>query len=251
MLRGKPLGVLFLANYQAGRPFTSDHRNLVTKLAAIAAIAIDNAQLIEQREELGLASLQALNSVIDARDPRIIGHSERVTRYALAIARQIKYAPKDPTAWERLQRGARVHDIGMVGVPDAILRKPGPLTDDEFAKMKAHTTVGFGILTPLKMLTDELAIVRSHHERYDGKGYPDRKKGAELPIFVWIVSAADAIDAMTSERPYRRGMPLKGAVDQVRVGAGTQFHPDVAEAVLVAADNGTLQVVYARPGLSL
>jgi HD-GYP domain-containing protein (c-di-GMP phosphodiesterase class II) len=93
------------------------------------------------------------------------------------------------------------------------------------------------------MLTDELVIVRSHHERYDGKGYPDRKDGDALPMFAWIVSAADAIDAMTSDRPYRRGMPLEVAVEQVRAGAGKQFHPDVAEAVLDATRNGSLKLM--------
>jgi len=93
------------------------------------------------------------------------------------------------------------------------------------------------------MLTDELVIVRHHHERYDGKGYPDRKKGDELPMFAWMVSAADAIDAMTSDRPYRKAMSLEVAVEQVRAGAGTHFHPDVAEAVLDAAHNGDLKVI--------
>ncbi len=103
--------------------------------------------------------------------------------------------------------------------------------------------VGFNILSGLKMLTDELVIVRSHHERYDGKGYPDRLKADKLPMFSWIVSAADAIDAMTSDRPYRRGMSLQIAVDQVRTGAGTHFHPEVAEAVLDAVSNGSLKVI--------
>jgi len=166
-----------------------------------------------------------------------------VTQYALMIARQMRYSPKDQAPWMRLERGVRLHDIGKIGVPDAVLQKPGKLTDDEFDKMKAHTTIGFNILSGLKMLTDELVIVRSHHERYDGKGYPDRKKGDELPMFAWIASAADAIDAMTSDRPYRRGMSLEVALDQVRQGAGTHFHPDVAEAVLDAAHNGTLKVI--------
>jgi HD-GYP domain-containing protein (c-di-GMP phosphodiesterase class II) len=159
------------------------------------------------------------------------------------IARQMKYSPSDQRAWIRLERGGRLHDIGKVGVPDAILSKTGKLTTEEFAKMKSHTTVGFNILSVLKMLTDELVIVRSHHERYDGKGYPDRKKGDELPIFAWIVSAADAIDAMTSDRPYRKGMTLDVAIQQVREGAGTHFHPDVAEAVLDAASNGSLKLL--------
>jgi HD-GYP domain-containing protein (c-di-GMP phosphodiesterase class II) len=242
-LRGKPTGVLFLANYQVGHAFTDDHRNLVTELAAQAAVAIDNARLFQDREEVIIASLEALANAVDARDPYTAGHSQRVTEYSKMIARQMKYAPKDQGAWLRLERGGRLHDIGKIGVPDAVLQKTGKLTDTEFAKMKEHPVVGFNILSGLRMLTDELVIVRSHHERYDGKGYPDRKKGSDLPMFAWIVSAADAIDAMTSDRPYRRGMPLTVALEQVRSGAGTHFHPDVAEAVLDAVNNGTLKVI--------
>src|SRR5216684_3443352 len=242
-LRGKPQGVLFLANYQVGQVFTDDHRNLVTELAAQAAVAIDNARLFKDREEVIIASLEALANAVDARDPYTRGHSERVTQYSLMIARQMKYAPKDPGAWSRLERGGRLHDIGKIGVPDAILQKTGKLTDDEFAKMKEHPVVGFNILSGLKMLTDELVIVRSHHERFDGKGYPDRKKGDQVPLFAWIVSAADAIDAMTSDRPYRKGMSLQVAVEQVRAGAGTHFHPDVVEAVLDAVSSGALKLI--------
>ncbi|HEY2598343.1 MAG TPA: GAF domain-containing protein [Candidatus Dormibacteraeota bacterium] len=242
-LRGTPTGVLFLANYQAGHAFTPDHRNLVTELAAQAAVAIDNARLFKDREEVILSSLEALANAVDARDPYTAGHSQRVTQYALTIARQMKYSPKDQAAWVRLERGGRLHDIGKIGVPDAILQKAGKLTDEEFAKMKEHPVAGFNILSGLKMLTDELVIVRSHHERYDGKGYPDRKKADELPMYAWIVSAADAIDAMTSDRPYRKASSLEVAVEQVRSGAGTHFHPDVAEAVLDAANNGSLKVI--------
>ncbi|TMC97428.1 MAG: GAF domain-containing protein [Chloroflexi bacterium] len=242
-LRGKPNGVLFLANYQAGHAFTPDHRNLVTELAAQAAVAIDNARLFKDREEVILASLEALANTVDAKDRYTAGHSVRVTQYALMIARQMMYSPKDQSAWVRLERGCRLHDIGKVGVPDSVLQKAGKLTNEEFAKMREHTTVGFNILSGLKMLTDELVIVRSHHERYDGKGYPDRKKGDDLPMFAWIVSAADAIDAMTSDRPYRKGMSLDVAIEQVREGAGTHFHPDVAEAVLDAAHSGKLNLI--------
>jgi len=242
-LRGKPTGVVFLAHYQLGHAFTPDHRNLVTELAAQAAVAIDNARLFKDREEVILASLEALANAVDARDPWTAGHSERVAKYSKVIARQMKYSPKDQTAWVRLERGCRVHDIGKIGVPDAVLQKAGVLTDEEFAKMREHPVVGFNILSGLKMLTDELVIVRSHHERYDGKGYPDRLKGDELPIFAWIVSAADAIDAMTSDRPYRKGMSLDVAIGQVRDGAGSHFHPDVAEAVMDAADKGELKVI--------
>ena len=245
-LRGKPQGVLFLANYQVGHIFSEDHRNLVTELASQAAVAIDNARLFKDREEVIIASLQALANAVDARDPYTRGHSERVTQYSLMIARQMKYAPKDPGAWLRLERGGRLHDIGKIGVPDSVLQKTGKLTDAEFAQMKEHPVVGFNILSGLKMLTDELVIVRSHHERFDGKGYPDRIKGSELPMYAWIVSAADAIDAMTSDRPYRKGMSMQVAVEQVRTGAGTHFHPDVAEAVLDAVGNGSLKIITAK-----
>jgi HD-GYP domain-containing protein (c-di-GMP phosphodiesterase class II) len=242
-LRGKPFGVVFLANYQLGHAFTPDHRNLVTELAAQAAVAIDNARLFRDREDVILSSLEALAAAVDARDPYTAGHSQRVTQYTLMIARQMKYSPNDQSAWVRLERGGRLHDIGKIGVPDAVLQKTGKLTSEEFAKMRDHTVVGFNILSGLKMLTDELVIVRSHHERFDGKGYPDRKTGDELPMFAWIVSAADAIDAMTSDRPYRKGMSLDVAIEQVREGAGTHFHPDVAEAVLDSAHNGMLKLI--------
>ena len=242
-LRDKRLGVVFLANYKVGHAFTSDHRNLVTELATQAAVAIDNARLFKDREEVILASLEALANAVDAKDPYTAGHSERVTQYSLMIARQMHYSPQDQTAWVRLERGGRLHDIGKIGVPDAVIQKTGKLTDDEFEKMKSHTVIGFNILSGLRMLTDELIIVRSHHERYDGKGYPDRKKGDALPMFAWIVSAADAIDAMTSDRPYRKGMALEVAVDQVRKGAGSHFHPDVAEAVLDAVSSGNLKLI--------
>jgi GAF domain-containing protein len=242
-LHGKPQGVLFLANYQVGHVFTDDHRNLLTELAAQAAVVIESARVFKERDEDNIASLETFANFVDARDPYTRGHSERVTQYSLMIARQMKYAPNDQSAWLRLERGGRLHDVGKVGVPDEVLRKAGKLTDEEFAQMKKHPEIGFNILKNLKRLTDELVIVRSHHERYDGKGYPDRKKGADLPMFSWIVSAADAIDAMTSDRPYRKGMSLQIAVDQVRTGAGTHFHPDVAEAVLDAVTNGTFKLI--------
>jgi GAF domain-containing protein len=242
-LHGKPQGVLFLANYQVGHVFTDDHRNLLTELATQAAVVIESARVFKQRDEDNIASLETFANFVDARDPYTRGHSERVTQYSLMIARQMKYAPNDQSAWLRLERGGRLHDVGKVGVPDEVLRKAGKLTDEEFAQMKKHPEIGYNILKNLKRLTDELVIVRSHHERYDGKGYPQGKKGADLSMFLWIVSAADAIDAMTSDRPYRKGMSLQIAVDQVRTGAGTHFHPDVAEAVLDAVTNGTFKLI--------
>jgi HD-GYP domain-containing protein (c-di-GMP phosphodiesterase class II) len=209
----------------------------------LAAITVDNARLFRDREHVVIAALKGLDNVIDARDPWTRSHSERVTQYALMIARQMKYSPNDPAAWIRLERGARLHDIGKIGVPDSVLHKPGELTPEEFAQMRAHTIIGFNILSGLGMLTSEVVIVRSHHEWFDGTGYPDHKRGEDLPIYVCIVSAAEAIDAMTSDSPYHERISLEVALDQIREGAGTQFHPDVAKAVLDAAHGGTLNII--------
>ncbi len=182
-------------------------------------------------------------SALQARDSRAQASSERVIRHAKVIAQQMNYSPADDVAWTSLERGVRLRDLGNIGVPDTVLMKPGALTASEVAKMREHTTIGSGLFGEVTLLSPEHVIVRSHHERYDGKGYPDGKKGDELSMDVWIVSAANAIDAMTSDRPYRKAMTLDAALEQVREGAGTQFHPDVAQAVLDASKNGSLKLI--------
>lgn len=243
LLRGKPIGVVFLANYVHGRPFNEDHQRLATELGAQASVAIDNARLFRERELVVLGSLKAMAQLVDAKDPYTAGHSDRVTQYSLIIARELKYRPGDEAAWKRLEQGGMLHDIGKINVPDAILTKSGRLTDEEFTILKRHPVVGYEVLKNLHMLTDELDIVRSHHERYDGKGYPDGRAGDDLPITAWIVSAADAFDAMTSDRPYRRGMSIELALAEIARGRGTQFHPAVADAILIAARRGDFRLI--------
>jgi HD-GYP domain-containing protein (c-di-GMP phosphodiesterase class II) len=242
-LRTRPIGVLFLANYVAGKPFSEDHMRLATELGAQASVAIDNARLFTEREQVVLESLKAMAELVDAKDRYTAGHSDRVTEYALMIAREMNYAPGDEATWRRLEQGGLLHDIGKINVPDAILGKPGRLTDEEFDILKRHPVVGYDVLKNLHMLTDELVIVRSHHERFDGKGYPDGKAGDELPIIAWIVAAADAFDAMTSDRPYRKGMSVEVALGEIAKCRGTQFHPAVADAVLKAHDRGSFKLI--------
>jgi HD-GYP domain-containing protein (c-di-GMP phosphodiesterase class II) len=242
-LRTVPIGVLFLANYVAGKPFSEDHKRLATEMGAQASVAIDNARLFREREQVVLESLKAMAQLVDAKDPYTAGHSDRVTQYALMIAREMKYAPGDEGAWRRLEQGGLLHDIGKINVPDAVLGKPGRLTEEEFDLLKRHPVVGYDVLKNLHMLTDELVIVRSHHERYDGRGYPDGKSGDELPIIAWIVGAADAFDAMTSDRPYRKGMSIDVALGEISKCRGSQFHPAVADAVLEANEKGTFQLI--------
>ena len=243
MLRTVPIGVLFLANYVEGKPFTEDHKRIATELGAQASVAIDNARLFREREQVVLESLKAMAQLVDAKDPYTAGHSSRVTEYSLTIAREMNYAPGDEGAWKRLEQGGLLHDIGKINVPDAILGKPGKLTEAEFDILKRHPVVGYEVLKNLHMLTDELVIVRSHHERFDGKGYPDGKKGDELAILAWIVAAADAFDAMTSDRPYRRGMSIELALGEISKCRGAQFHPAVADAVLEAHEKGAFKII--------
>jgi GAF domain-containing protein len=243
MLRTVPIGVLFLANYVEGKPFSEDHKRVATELGAQASVAIDNARLFQERELVVLESLKAMAQLVDAKDPYTAGHSSRVTDYSLTIAREMNYAPGDEGAWKRLEQGGLLHDIGKINVPDAILGKPGKLTDEEFDILKRHPVVGYDVLKNLHMLSDELVIVRSHHERFDGKGYPDGKKGDELALIAWIVAAADAFDAMTSDRPYRRGMSIEVALGEISKCRGTHFHPAVADAVLEAHEKGLLKII--------
>ncbi len=243
MLRTEPIGVLFLANYVQGKPFSEDHQRVATELGAQASVAIDNARLFRERELVVLESLKAMAELVDAKDRYTAGHSSRVTQYSLTIAREMKYAPDDEGAWKRLEQGGLLHDIGKINVPDAILGKPGKLTEEEFDILKRHPVVGYDVLKNLHMLTDELVIVRSHHERYDGRGYPDGKKGDELALIAWIVAAADAFDAMTSDRPYRKGMPIEVALGEIAKCRGTHFHPAVADAVLEAHEKGSFKVI--------
>lgn len=243
-LREKPIGVVFLANYVADRAFTLNHQRLVSSLAAQAAIQIDNARVYRDREELFISTLEAVARVVDNKDPYTVGHSQRVTEYALAIARQMNYAPDDEQAWKRLRQGGLLHDIGKIGVPDEILAKPAQLTAEEFDVMKRHPALGYDILKGVRLLTDELVIVRSHHERYDGRGYPDGKR--DLPMCAWIVAVADALDAMTSDRPYRRGMDIAVALAEIKRGSGTHFHPAPARAAEQAYASGSLKLISSQ-----
>lgn len=243
MLRGAPIGVAFLANYVQGQAFSEDHQRVVTELAAQASVAIDNARLFNDREKVMLESLHAMAQLVDAKDPYTAGHSDRVTEYALIIAKELNWAADDEFAWDRFERGCRLHDLGKINVPDAVLSKPGRLTDAEYDLLKKHPVVGYDVLKNLHMLKDELVVVRSHHERFDGEGYPDGKRADELPMIAWMAAGADAFDAMTSDRPYRKGMSIEVALAEIIKGRGTQFHPAVSDAMERAITQGRLKII--------
>ncbi len=156
-------------------------------------------------------------------------HTQRVTDYSLIIADEMKISPDD-ARW--IQIGTPLHDIGKIGIDDAILRKRTNLTNEEYEIMKTHTTKGASILMSIPELSPAIPIVRSHHEQWDGGGYPDGLSGKQIPLLARIVAVADAFDAMTTDRPYRSGLSLQRAFDEIRTKAGKQFDPEAAAAFI-------------------
>ncbi len=181
-------------------------------------------------------TVEALMNAIDARDQYTEGHSRRVAEISVAIGKELKY---NQWSIEELNIAAMLHDVGKIGVSDAILNKPGKLTDEEFDAIKEHPEIGIKIIKDIKNIDYVYPVVRNHHERYDGKGYPDGKKGDELPLNVYIVQLADTVDAMASDRPYRKGLSESIILEEIKKYSGTQFHPKVAETYLrIVGKNG-------------
>jgi response regulator RpfG family c-di-GMP phosphodiesterase len=193
-------------------------------------------------EELFLASIQSLAEALEVKDPYTRGHSVRVSEYCVVIARELGL---DAEMQRQVGLGGHVHDIGKIGVREDVLNKPGKLTDAEYEHIMSHPVVGWRILAPLLSETPAaLNIVRSHHERFDGRGVPDRLAGTQIPLEARIAAAADAFDAMTSDRPYRPdGLSAADAVREIVRCSGSQFDPAVVAAVVRAADNGGLKPI--------
>jgi putative two-component system response regulator len=197
-------------------------------------------------EEVFLAGIQALAEALEVKDPYTRGHSVRVSQYSSAIARAMNV---DAQMVQQIELGGHLHDIGKIGVREAVLNKPGSLTDEEYRHIMTHPVTGWKILSPL--LGDApiaLNVVRSHHERVDGGGVPDGFKGSQIPLEARIVAVADAFDAMMSGRPYRGvEMTIEQALRELSENGGTQFDQDVVAATLEAVQRGDLQLI-ARAG---
>jgi len=169
-----------------------------------------------------ISAIDSLVRTIEARDPTTSGHSLRVRDYAVRLADRLGYEPRFR---KRLGLAAKLHDIGKVGLPEGILNKPARLTDAEFAQVKEHPVVGERILTPIIRSRDILAAIRGHHERYDGKGYPDGIRGDNIPLLARVITVADCFDAMSSNRAYRGAMDVEETLGILESGRGTQFDP--------------------------
>jgi HD-GYP domain-containing protein (c-di-GMP phosphodiesterase class II) len=185
--------------------------------------ALDNLQ------KTYLATMKSLARVVEAKDRTTRGHLDRTQAYGIALARKI-----DPSLVETptLGYGFFLHDIGKVGIPEHILCKAGALTPDEWEVMRTHPLLGAQIVEPIAFLRDAVELIRHHHERFDGRGYPDGLAGEEIPVEARIFSVADSFDAMTSDRPYRESIGIERALDEIRAGSGSQWDPDVVTVFL-------------------
>ena len=190
-------------------------------------------------------TLRSLSAALDARDSETGGHSERVADLTLAIAAEMGFE-KDTDEWRNLSWGALLHDVGKIAVPDSILRKPGALTDDDWQTMRSHPAAGYEILLKIDFLKTASQIVLSHHERYDGGGYPRGLAGEEIPLGARIFTIADAFDAMTTDRAYRSAMPAEEALAEVLRNSGTQFDPTAVRAFLSVYQKRFVGTVHHR-----
>lgn len=224
--KGNVIGVININNKKTRHPFTEDDLKLLKEIALEAAIAIENATLYKNLQATHLRTITALTAAIDAKDHYTRRHSEQVTNYALTIAKKLNLPLSEI---EILKQACQLHDIGKIGIPDYILTKPGRLTEQEWREVKLHPLRGVEILQPLNYLKNVIKLIKQHHERYDGKGYPNGEKKENIEIGARIMAVADAFDAMTSERPYRKRLSLEEAINELKKHRGTQFDPTIVD----------------------
>lgn len=234
VLGAKVYGALGVG-FSEPRDFTEDDTTIVEMLANQMAVGLQSMEQRQQLHDLTYQTIAALGEAIDARDPYTGGHCHRLADYSIAIAQEMGLS-RD--VQEKIRFGSYLHDVGKVGVADTILKKPGPLTIQEYAEIKQHPYIGSQLIKRIPMLSEVAPIVYHHHERYDGSGYPDGISGERIPIEARIIGVVDAFDAMTNERPYRKGMILEEACQELENGKGTQFDPQVVEAFLRVLEKG-------------
>lgn len=241
--RSRVFGVVGLHSGGEGPHYTDGDAAFVASAATLLHGVLREAASRRANLDLLAAMVRPLTAALEARDSYTSGHSERVAKYALAVVHElemggvVEYSEELRTT---VRLAAFLHDIGKIGVSDTILHKPGDLTQEEYAIMKTHTLKGAQILEGLPELADVVPGIVSHHERWDGKGYPHGLRGSEIPFLAKLIGIADALDAMTTDRPYTKGMPLDAAVKILREKAGTGFDPEIVAALSTAHRSGLL-----------
>ena len=223
------IGVIYADNSVREGVFTEEDCSLLSAFANQAAVALENAQLFNDISISYDQTLEALVTALEFRELETTMHTRRVVLYSMALAQKMGLSD-DQT--QQLRRGALMHDIGKIGVPDAILNKPGPLSEDEWVQMRRHSSLGVDILEGIMFFQGAIDIVGASHEQYDGSGYPHGLKGEEIPLGARIFAVVDALDAITSDRPYRKAQSFDEALKEIKSKRGTQFDPKVIDAYL-------------------
>ncbi len=226
--KGSVLGLIYLDNREEPKCFDDNDVALLSALANQSAVAIENSQLYEDVQKAYHEAILALMNTVEAKDPYTRGHSQRASRYALGIAQEMGLNEEE---CRKIKTAAELHDIGKIGVGDLIIGKNSPLSTMEIHSIQAHVLTGENILKPIEYLSFALPMIRHHHEHYDGSGYPDRLKGDKIPLGARIIGAADAFDAMTTQRPYNKPLSFKNALDKCISLKNKQFESGVIEAL--------------------
>lgn len=225
--------------------FSGEDLNLLTTLANMAAKAIESAELHEELRQSYFRTLHVLMRSLAARDSYSAAHGEAVTSLAVKMAQRMGLKP---ALIEALRAYGPLHDVGKIGISDAVLLKPGPLTDEELSMCRQHTLIGEEIIRPLNPAPEVLSMIRNHHERWDGLGYPDGLRGEEIPLLARVLAVADAFHAMTSHRPYRPATILYGAIQEIKVLSGEQFDPRAVNALVELWESGEVARLNMRSG---
>ncbi|MEK6646958.1 MAG: HD domain-containing phosphohydrolase [Candidatus Firestonebacteria bacterium] len=225
----KVVGVININNKHTRESFSNDDLQLLKALASQAAIAIEKTKLYQNLQDVYMRTIKALAVAIDAKDHYTHNHSENVTKYAVEIAEEMGLNSEEV---KNINHASQLHDLGKIGIQDYILSKSDKLSAEEWKKIKEHSLKSAEILEPLVFLNDVIEMVKQHHERYDGAGYPYGVKGDNIRIGARIMAVADAYDAMISDRPYRNSMSQKDAIAELEKCSGKQFDPQVVHAFL-------------------
>ena len=224
----------------------STRLQLLVTLANQAATVLEIAHLYMDANDLFFDVIKALTESIDAKDPYTEGHSQRVCDFSVEIARQLGLAPE---VVHCIRIGSLLHDVGKIGIPDNILTKPGHLTEQEYEIMKHHPAIGAKIMSQVRMLNSELPAMAEHHERLDGGGYPKGLSRGEISLAGRIVAVADVFDALTSDRPYRRALPVEEALDYLSQRSDREFDPQSVDALFRAYLKGVIRTQKEREPL--
>lgn len=229
LTKGKLIGVVEVLNKKNNKQFNEEDKSLLEAFANQAAVAIENAKLYENLNDMFLNTVKSLAAAIETKDIYTRGHSERVTKYSELIAKELGLPDSDI---KDLKLAGLLHDIGKIGIDESILRKPSKLTNAEFQEIKKHPVFAANILESIPQMKVIIPAIKHHHERYDGQGYPDGLKDNDIPYFARILSVADTFDAMTSNRPYRDALPIERCLQEIKACSGTQFDPEIVNAAI-------------------